>query len=120
MKKEHESFQRNGLDLIYKKSICLKEALCGCNFQIEHLSGKKYKITNSGTNTILTPNYIKIIPNLGIERGNYKGNLCIKFNVLFPSHLSKTQIEALEKILLKNRKRELVDRFATEESVVVE
>ena len=97
--KEHENFERNGLDLIYKKTISLKEALCGCNFQMEHLSGKKYKITNSGTNTILTPNYIKIIPNLGMERDNHKGNLCIKFNVIFPSQLSKIQIESLEKIL---------------------
>lgn len=97
--KEHENFERNGLDLIYKKTISLKEALCGCNFEMEHLSGKKYKITNSGTNTILTPNYIKIIPNLGMERDNHKGNLCIKFNVIFPSQLSKIQIESLEKIL---------------------
>ena len=66
---------------------------------MEHLSGKKYKITNSGTNTILTPNYIKIIPNLGIERGNYKGNLCIKFNIIFPSQLTESQVESLEKIL---------------------
>ena len=97
--KEDENFERNGLDLIYKKTISLKEALCGCNFQMEHLSGKKYKITNSGTNTILTPNYIKIIPNLGIERSNHKGNLCIKFNIVFPSQLTKTQVESLEKIL---------------------
>lgn len=97
--KEDENFERNGLDLIYKKTISLKEALCGCNFQMEHLSGKKYKITNSGTNTILTPNYIKIIPNLGIERGNYKGNLCIKFNIIFPSQLTESQVESLEKIL---------------------
>ncbi|MDA9216512.1 DnaJ domain-containing protein [bacterium] len=97
--KEDENFERNGLDLIYKKTISLKEALCGCNFQMDHLSGKKYKITNSGTNTILTPNYLKIIPNLGIERGNHKGNLCIKFNIIFPSQLTKIQVESLEKIL---------------------
>ena len=96
---EHENFERNGLDLIYKKTISLKEALCGCNFQMEHLSGRKYKITNSGTNTILTPNYIKLIPNLGIERGNHKGNLCIKFNIIFPSQLTESQVESLEKIL---------------------
>ena len=39
-------FKRNGLNLIFEREISLKEALCGFSFELEHLSGKKYRINN--------------------------------------------------------------------------
>ena len=95
----HKEYKRNGLDLILIKNISLKESLCGCDFVIDHLSGKKYRITNSATNTILTPNYSKIIPNLGFKRDMHKGNLCIKFNIIFPERMEESKINILKKIL---------------------
>ena len=96
---ENKNFERHGLDLILNKTITLKEALCGCEFYIEHLSGKRYKVTNSATNTILSPNYIKLIPKLGFARKNHVGNLCIKFNIVFPKTLTHDQISQLNNIL---------------------
>lgn len=96
---QENNFTRNGLDLIHTKIITLKESLCGCNFEINHPSGRKYKITNNSSFTILTPNYLKKIPNLGFKRANHKGNLIIKFNVEFPTSLTKEQINELNKIL---------------------
>ena len=59
-------FVRKGLDLIYRKSISLCDALCGFTFDINHINGQTYTINNKLDN-IITPNFRKEIPNLGIE-----------------------------------------------------
>lgn len=42
--KEHDVFQREGLDLFVKKDIGLVEALCGLTFVVDHLDGQKMAI----------------------------------------------------------------------------
>jgi len=91
-------FERNGLDLIYHKDITLKDALCGFEFYMEHLNGNSYTISN-GNGNIITHNYNKTIMKLGMVREENIGNIIIKFNVIFPKTLDKTQIEELKKIL---------------------
>jgi len=90
---KHEYFERKGLDIIYLKTISLKEALVGCNFTLIHINNKHYKIIS---NEIIDFNYIKIVNNLGFIRDTYMGNLIIKFNIIFPktiSHDTKTLLE---------------------------
>ena len=70
--------ERNGLDIIYNKRVTLKEALCGFTFELNHINGKSYKITNGNGNTI-TPNYKKLLPNMGFKRDNHNGNFIIIF-----------------------------------------
>ena len=94
----NSEFKREGLELIYNKNISLKEALCGFSFEITYLNGKKYTINNKKGN-IITPNYRKIIPNMGIKRDNHIGNLVIIFNVNFPENLSSKIIDKIENIL---------------------
>jgi len=60
-------FKRHGLDLIYEKTISLKEALCGFTFELKYVNGKVYTINNNGGNIII-PGYNKIIPNMGLTR----------------------------------------------------
>ena len=92
-------FKRNGLDLIYEKTISLKEALCGFCFELKHLNGKTYTITNSSTiGHVICQNYKKIIPNMGLMRDEHLGNLVIVFNVKFPDQLSEDVLEELKKI----------------------
>jgi DnaJ-class molecular chaperone len=91
-------FLRNGLDLIYEKTIGLKEALCGFSFEMQYLNGKNYTINNNRGN-IIPANFVKVIPNMGIERGGIKGALHIHFKVVFPETLSGDQIDQLLKIL---------------------
>lgn len=91
-------FKRKGVDLIINKTINLKEALCGFTFEIEHINKKKFKINNNKGN-IITPNFRKIIPNLGMHRQNHTGNLIINFIIQFPKTLSLEKIDSLEKIL---------------------
>jgi DnaJ-class molecular chaperone len=92
-------FIRNGMDLIYKKTITLKESLCGFSFEIFHLNGKKMLMNNTQGKAIIKPNFRKVIPNMGIVREQVTGNMIIEFNVEFPSSLSEEQIEVLEKTL---------------------
>jgi len=91
-------FKRNGLDLIYEKTISLKESLCGFSFELKYVNGKTYTIHNNSGNIII-PDYNKIIPNMGLSRENHTGNLIIHFNVIFPETLAKETIDKLKEIL---------------------
>jgi len=91
-------FQRNGLDLLYEKTISLKDALCGFSFDLKYINGKKYTINNQKGN-IIPPNFKKVISNMGLERNGYVGNLIISFHVQFPENLSIENINKMEECL---------------------
>lgn len=91
-------FERSGLDLIFKKRITLKEAICGFHFELKHINGKTYTL-NNGSGNIVSPNYRKIIPNMGFQRENHKGSLIIQFEVEFPAALSVETIDKIREIL---------------------
>jgi DnaJ-class molecular chaperone len=90
--------QRNGLDLIYEKRISLKEALCGFSFELKYINGKTYTINNQRGN-IIPPEYLKMIPNMGLTRDKAIGNLIIHFKVDFPSSLTEEQMKVLSEVL---------------------
>lgn len=89
-------FNRHGLDLIIKKEITLKEALCGFSFNIKHLSGSNYCIKNT---TIVSPNQKQLIPKLGMKREGNIGNLIIDYTIVFPTELDETKKEQIREIL---------------------
>jgi DnaJ-class molecular chaperone len=91
-------FTRNGLDLILDKKIKLKDALCGFVFDMNYLDGRTFKINNNVGN-IITNNYNKVLPNMGMKREDHVGNLIINFSVTFPEQLTIEQINALQEIL---------------------
>lgn len=93
------SFVRQGMDLVYRKQLSLKEALTGFAFEVPHVSGKMLAINNKTNSTVVSPNYRKNIPNLGMTRNNHSGNLIIEFDVVFPESLTKEQIDTLATIL---------------------
>ena len=92
------TFVRDGLDLIYKQTISLKEALCGLEFDLPHLNGKIYKINND-IGSVIQPGYKKYIPKMGFLRDENKGSLIIEFNVSFPEKISKDNINKIKDIL---------------------
>jgi DnaJ-class molecular chaperone len=96
--KPHFSFIKKDMDLIFKKNISLKDALCGGSFELKHLNGKILNINNSNR-SIIKPNFKKTIPGLGMIKNNVIGNLVIEFYIDFPDELSAEQIEVLSKIL---------------------
>lgn len=92
-------FQRQGLDLIYTKTLTLKEALCGFSFELLHFDSKKLQCNNNNRITMVKPDTRKVIPKLGMKRGDNRGNLIIAFKVEFPDKLKQQQIEQLQLLL---------------------
>jgi DnaJ-class molecular chaperone len=91
-------FERNGIDLIYKKTISLKESLCGFNFTLNYIDGREFIINNKLGN-IIPPDFRKIINNLGMTRENVTGDLIIIFNVEYPKTISNEILEKISAIL---------------------
>lgn len=91
-------FTRNGIDLIFKKSITLKESLCGFSFDLPYIDGREFKINNDIGN-LIPPDFHKTIPNLGMTRDSTSGDLIIIFNVVYPKKISTEQLTELSKIL---------------------
>jgi len=99
IKIENETeLQREGLDLVYNKTISLKESLCGFSFELKYINEKVYTIHNQAGN-IIPPEFKKIIPNMGLSRENHTGNLVIHFHIDFPLTLEKEKIDSLRNIL---------------------
>ena len=96
--KNNTEFRRSGLDLILDKTLSLKEALCGFEFNMQHMDGKNYKI-NNGNGSVIGFKHKKVIKGLGMKRDEHIGNLIIDFTVSFPEKLSEKQVEFLSKIL---------------------
>lgn len=99
IKVENKSdYERHGLDLLFHKTITLKESLCGFTFELPYLNDKTFTINNTGGN-VIPSEYKKIIPKLGLSRDERVGNLVIMFHIQFPEKLSAAQIESLNSIL---------------------
>jgi len=101
--KEHELFKRQGDDLYMEKTLKLVEALCGFQFTITHLDGRKL-LVKSEPNDIIKPGDVKAILEEGMpiyKRPMDKGVLYIKFNIEFPqpSQLLPQHKAQLEQIL---------------------
>ena len=97
---KHELFERKGMDLQYKKSLTLKEALCGFYLEIPHLNGKLLRLNHSGTSHVIKPGDTRNIPDFGmIKEGHKTGNLTVLFDVVFPDKLTEAKIEILSEVL---------------------
>ena len=92
-------FKRDGLDLIYKKNITLKESLCGFEFEIKHLSGKTLAFKNVVNPFIIKPGFKKVIPDFGMKRDNNIGNIIIEFDIVFPDKLTLEQMKSISEVL---------------------
>lgn len=89
-------FSRRGRDLIYSKTLTLKESLCGFSFDVIHPSGESILIKEQ---TIFKPNSKKIIPAMGMRKdGQQTGDLIIEFFVEFPESLTPDQIDLITSI----------------------
>jgi DnaJ-class molecular chaperone len=97
--KNTSPFQRHGLDLLFKKTITLKEALCGFAFEIPHLNGKTLAINNQTNVTVIHPGFRRTVPQMGMKKENNTGNLIIEFDVNFPASLTAEQIDTLKDTL---------------------
>lgn len=96
---KHSVFERRNAELHYKKTISLKDALCGFSFELTHLNGKTLRINNHNQHSIVFPGYKLEIPEYGMIQVEQTGSLYIEFDVEFPSELSEEQRNSLSSIL---------------------
>jgi DnaJ-class molecular chaperone len=96
---DHPLFRRDGVNLFYKKTLTLLEALTGFSFTIAHLDGRTLMV-KSDASMIVKPGDVKKIADEGLpKKGNpyERGNLYVEFDVTFPSSAALT--ESSKKIL---------------------
>merc|ERR1712083_166114 len=77
---KHDLYQRIGADLAMTKKITLKEALCGFDILIPHLSGHKLRL-KSEPNEIVQHSQLKAVFSKGMPQkgsGNTFGHLYVK------------------------------------------
>ena len=91
-------FVREGIDLIYNKTISLKDSLCGFQFDMKYIDDRIFKINNNNGN-VIEPGHKKIIREMGMNREGHKGNLIIIFKIKFPQKLSENKINKISEIL---------------------
>jgi len=90
--KPHDRFTRSGVNLIYKRQISLKDALCGVTFDLRGLDGST--ITVDCRNDVITPNFQKRVPGKGMpvqKKPGTFGDIIVQFDVRFPNRLSPAQ-----------------------------
>jgi len=103
VEKKHDTFKRNGSDLVMEYNISLVEALTGVACTIKHLDDRVLLLkTDKGD--VITPGEIRMIAGEGMpihKRPYEKGNLYIKFNVEFPKpgFFKEAQTKDLERLL---------------------
>jgi len=98
---KHPRFVRRGQDLFMKKTITLKEALCGFSFPVVHLDGRVL-LVKSKPGDICKPGSVKHIPNEGMPRHRNpfdKGGLNIEFDIEMPNTVTDAMRDSLLKIL---------------------
>lgn len=84
----HESFRREGYDLIYTCRISLEKALLGCNVDIETLDNR---ILHVPITDVIRPGYKKVVQREGMphpDDPNQYGNLIIEFEIDFPNSMT--------------------------------
>ncbi|KAJ3122639.1 Type I HSP40 co-chaperone [Physocladia obscura] len=101
--KPHDRFKRKGADLFIDIKLDLLTALAGGHFTIQHLDDRILMV-HILPGEVIKPDEIKCINGEGMpvhKRPFDKGNLYIKFEIVFPESnwVSEEQLKALEKIL---------------------
>lgn len=88
----HSSFTRKGSDLYYKKDISLVEALCGFEFDLTHLDGRKILVKSK-------PGEI-IKPNIGdpLNNNNQKTWSCFNNTNIKSEPYARAEVVEIDKI----------------------
>lgn len=101
-KNEDAGFQREGDNLIMKRTISLLEALTGTVIYFKHLDERIIKVAPTTPDYIIHPNQRMVIHGEGmpnLQDNLNKGDLIIVFDVQFPQSLDKDRSKYLVKIL---------------------
>jgi len=86
-----KSFEREKLDLIYKCDILFNDSILGKTIIIPHYDGNIE--IDTGKYGVIQPNKTYKLPNRGMNTANKKGDLIIKFNVIYPKSVLSEEIK---------------------------
>jgi DnaJ-class molecular chaperone len=92
-------YKRDGHNLIYTHKISLSDALTDCSLQIPTLD---QRIISLACPEVVSPFYEKLIPGEGmpITKGEkQKGDLIIRFHILFPKYLNGVKRTKIRELL---------------------
>jgi len=89
---------RRGLDLSYVQPMTLRESLCGSSYELKHPSGRIVELKHS-EGAVVSPDRTRSVKGLGMVRGRHRGDLHIRFKVIFPIRLTAGQVTKLKEIL---------------------
>ncbi|XP_073151568.1 dnaJ protein ERDJ3B [Henckelia pumila] len=94
----HDRFRREGNDLHSTITITLMQALVGFKKTIKHLDGRLVDISFKG---ITVPKEVRKFKGEGmpLHFSNKKGDLYVKFEVLFPTSLTEAQTTKIKETL---------------------
>ncbi|PWZ32292.1 DnaJ subfamily B member 13 [Zea mays] len=98
--KRHPAFKRVGDDLVLKAEVPLVGALTGWSFSFRLLGGRK--VSCSFQDEVVRPGYEKVIAGEGMPVPGQKGargDMRVKFDVVFPKELTAEQRAGLAEIL---------------------
>ena len=102
--KPHPRFTRDGNDLIVTQKLPLVQALTGEGGRktIEHLDGRKLQV--SVPSGVVKPGQQTTLAGEGMParkegQVHKKGDLIVKWEIVFPDHLTPSQKEGIKKVL---------------------
>ncbi|KAJ0235874.1 DNAJ heat shock family protein [Hirschfeldia incana] len=96
--KPHPVYARDGNDLVFEKKVSLIEALTGVTVSLTTLDGRNLTVP---VLDIVKPGQEIVIPNEGMptKEALKRGDLRVRFEVLFPSRLTSEQKSDLKRVL---------------------
>jgi len=97
--KEHDYFSREGNNLIYHSKITLADALTDCCIEVPTLDGR---VLSLPCPEVVSPGYEKHIVGEGMplsKQPGARGDLTIRFKILFPRYLPEEKKVKLRQLL---------------------
>lgn len=95
---ELPGYSRSGNDLIYTCKLSLSDALTDCSLRIPTMDKRVISIACP---EVVSPYYEKLIPGEGMpnSKTGKKGDLIVRFHILFPKYLNLAKKEKIREIL---------------------
>ena len=93
------AYVREGNDLTYTYRLSLSDALSDCSLQIPTLDKRQISLACP---EVVSPYYTKLIPGEGMpisKKPGSKGDLTIRFHILFPQYLNGTKRVKIRELL---------------------
>ena len=100
VEKAHPKLTREGANLVFNTKISLADALADCTVEVPTLDGRVLSINCP---EVIAPSYEKSIPGEGMplsKKPGEKGDLVIRFVIIFPEFLADEKKAQLRRILM--------------------